>query len=263
MPRPLGRGSSLSISSLLVEHPGWRIEYGLISSSFFVSALLDLGHGPKGENVKKALIVAALLSLTFAVPVFAAEGGQTPNAQSQAVALFQQGDGLLQDGKYEEARKAFAEAIALNPNYVEAYDSLGKVLILQLKYDEASKEFTKAINLAPDDYTAYFNRGVAYYHLGKYDEVVHDFTEVIRLYPKNHAAYNLRGIAYFEQGKLDDAIRDYSKAIELNPGYAKAYNNRAIAYMRQGKTAEAERDFVKSGQPMSGSTGTPSNKCAF
>ena len=163
--------------------------------------------------MKKTLVAAALLSLTFAVPAFATEGGQTPNAQNQALVLFEQGDSLLQSGKYEEAKKAFAEAIALNPNYVEAYDSLGKVLMLQLKYDEAAKEFAKAINLSPDDYTAYFNQGVAFFHLGKYNEVIHNFNEVIRLYPKNHAAYNIRGIAYFEQGKLDEAIRDYSKAI--------------------------------------------------
>jgi Flp pilus assembly protein TadD len=104
---------------------------------------------------------------------------------------------------------------------------------------------------------------VSLFHLGKHDEAIHNFTEVIRLYPKNHAAYNIRGIAYSEQGKLDEAIRDYSKAIELNPGYTKAYNNRGIAYLRQGKNAEAERDFVKSGQPVSGPTGTPLNKCAF
>jgi tetratricopeptide (TPR) repeat protein len=219
--------------------------------------------GPKGKNMKKALIAAALLSLTFAVPAFAAEGGGTPNAQSRASALVEQGGNSLQSGKYEEAKKAFTEAISLDPNYVEAYDSLGKVFMLQLKYDEAAKEFAKAINLRPDDDTAYFNQGVAFYHLGKLNEVIHDFTEVIRLYPDNQAAYNIRGIAHFEQGKLDEAVSDYSKAIRLNPDYAKAYNNRGIAYLRQGKTAEAERDFVRSGQPLSGPTTTHSNKCAF
>ena len=153
--------------------------------------------------MKRALIATALLSLSFAVPAFSADGGQPPNAQSQALGLFEQGDSLLQSSKYEEAKKAFTEAIALNPNYVEAYDSLGKVLMLQLKYDEATQEFAKAIKLSPDDYTAYFNQGVAFYHLGKLNEAIHDFTEVIRLYPKNHAAYNIRGIAYFEQGKLE------------------------------------------------------------
>lgn len=229
----------------------------------FFSFRIDIADfNAKRINMKKAL-VAALLSLTLAMPAFAAGGDQTPSVQSQASALLEQAEGLLQSGKYEEAKKTFSEAVAADPNYAEAYDGLGKVLIQQLKYEEAIQEFAKAIKINPDDYTAYFNQGVAFYHLEKYSEVIHNFTEVIRLYPKNHAAYNIRGIAYFEQGKLDEAIRDYSKAIELNPGYAKAYNNRGIAYLKQGKTAEAERDFVKSGQPKSGPTGTPGNKCAL
>ena len=120
----------------------------------FRSGLLNRYLTAKGDNVKKALVIAALLSLTFAVTAYAVEGGQTPNAQNQALVLFEQGDSLLQNGKYEEAKKAFTESIALNPNYAEAYNSLGKVLMLQLKYDEAVKEFDKTIKLTPDNYTA-------------------------------------------------------------------------------------------------------------
>jgi tetratricopeptide (TPR) repeat protein len=215
----------------------------------------------EGETMRHALVV--LLSLTCAVPAFAADSGAAPDARSRAAALVEQGNGLLKSDQYEEAKKAFQDAAVQDPTYAEAYGGLGKVSMLQLKYDEAAGEYSKALSLSPDDGTVLFNRAVAYSHLGKWSDVVQDLTEVLRLYPKNSAAHNLRGIAHFEQGQFDEAVSDYSKAIELNPGYSKAYNNRALAYQRLGKTAEAARDFAKSGEPKSGPTATPGYKCAF
>ena len=51
--------------------------------------------------MKKTLIATALLSLTLAVPAFAADGAQATDTQSQAVVLFEQGSSLLLDNKHE------------------------------------------------------------------------------------------------------------------------------------------------------------------
>ena len=174
--------------------------------------------------MKTTLIATALLSLTLTVPVFAADGAQATDTQSKAVVLFEQGSSFFLDNKHEEAKKTFREAIAPSPNYVEAYDSLGKILVLQQKYDEAVKEFSKALELSSTDFTAYFNRGIALYHLGAYDSI-RDFTEVIRVYPKNQAARHPRHC-------------------QVRPG-------------------EDRRDFAKSGQPMPGPTEKRPSQCAF
>jgi len=64
---------------------------------------------------EKTLIATALLSLTFAVPAFAAEDVQTPDTESQAAVLFEQGSEFLQSNKYEEAKKGFYRGDCAEP----------------------------------------------------------------------------------------------------------------------------------------------------
>ena len=116
-----------------------------------------------------------------------------------------------------EALASYDKAIALKPDYAEAYNNRGNAL----------KELKR-----PDDALASYDRG---------DRAEADYAE----------AYNNRGNALMDLKRPAEALASYDKAIALKPDYAEAYNNRGNALtgpeasrrrageLRQGDRAEA------------------------
>ena len=59
------------------------------------------------------------------------------------------GIALYSQGKYNEAIKAYDEAIKLDPKYAMAWNNKGLALNSQGKYNEAIKAYDEAIKLDP------------------------------------------------------------------------------------------------------------------
>ena len=68
--------------------------------------------------------------------------------------------------------------------------------------DNAIKDFTKAIALEPDFADAYLKRGQVYHDKRDYKRAVLDFTKLVELKPDDAHAYVLRGRAYTNSARL-------------------------------------------------------------
>lgn len=66
------------------------------------------------------------------------------------IAWCNKGYALISQGKYDEAIKAYDEAIRLNPNLAAAWCNKGYACLGQYKYAEAIKAFDEAIRLNPN-----------------------------------------------------------------------------------------------------------------
>ena len=97
----------------------------------------------------------------------------------------------------------------------ESHFQQGNKLVEQGRYDDAIEEYTKAIELNPSLAIAYNNRGNAYRILGQLLWAIEDLDETIRLNPGFAEAYFNRGLAYKVQGKKSEAIADFEKVITL------------------------------------------------
>ena len=137
---------------------------------------------------------------------------------------------LKDEDEDEVVREAAADAltIRLDPNYANAWYNKGLVLSGQGKYDEAIKAFDEAVRLDPNYADAWYNRGYALYNLGKYDEAIKCYDEVIRLIPNDAGAWYNKGKALYGQGNYDEAIKAYGETIRLDPKYFNARNNKNI-----------------------------------
>ena len=93
-------------------------------------------------------------------------------------------------------------------------------------------DYDKAIALNPEYANAYYNRGNAYNSKGEYDRAIADYDKAIALNPDDAIAYSNRGLAHEKLGDNQKAEADYQRALLLLPG-----NKTVIDSLRRLKAA--------------------------
>lgn len=219
----------------------------------------------------KLIAIMAILILTIGVVY----------ADKAPVEYYNQGIIFTIRGDYDEAIKAYDEAIGILPEYadawngkamvlelqgkyaeaVEAYDgaikgkehelavawnSKGEALNSQDKYDEALSAFGESIRIDPNLTDAWCNKGVVLDFQGKHDEATKCFDEALRLDPQNIIMLSIyKGVALYGQGNYSEAIKCFDAAITANPKYSQAYYVKGVALKALNMTDEADTAFVK------------------
>lgn len=145
-----------------------------------------------------------------------------------AVGLF---DRALQEGEFSLKEKGM-----LIYSRGACYENLG---IPQ----KALADFNSAIALLPDFANAFNYRGIVWGELHEYDRAIADFEQAARLLPSDFLVFNNLGNAFTAKGEFARAIENYSRAVELRPEYAQAYYNRAAAYLSLDDQIHALADY--------------------
>jgi len=104
---------------------------------------------------------------------------------------------------------AFGQTTAKN------WTAKGLALSAQGEYDDAIKAYDEAIRLDPNLVETWSNKGVALAILGKYDEAIQALDEAIRLNPNYAAAWNNKGPVLEALGRTTEAKATFAKAREL------------------------------------------------
>ncbi len=130
------------------------------------------------------------------------------------------GQALVNEGKFEEAKAHFTEAMRLNPGYDKPYYNLGNVLYTQGKYEESKAHYTLALRVNPGYAKAHYNLGVVLNRQGKYQEAVAHYAAAARLDPRYFEAHYNLAIVLNRLGRYEEGRAHYNEAVRLNPGYA-------------------------------------------
>ena len=137
-----------------------------------------------------------------------------------------------------QALESYDHAIALNPNYPEAYNNRGAVLQNLKRPDEALASCDRAITLKPDFANAYNNRGIILRDLKMPDQALANYDRAIALEPDYAEAYTNRGNVLRDMRVLDEAQASYDRAIALKPDYASSYFNKSLLKLLTGDFRE-------------------------
>ena len=146
-------------------------------------------------------------------------------------------------GKYVEAISDFDQALALNPEYADAFSNRGLAKWKQGDGEGAIQDYDRAITLNPEMALAFYNRGVAKSEKGDVEGAIQDFDRAIILNPEYADAFSNRGNAKLEKGDGEGAIQDYDRALALNPEMAPVCSNRGLAKSKQGDMEGAIQDY--------------------
>ena len=98
-------------------------------------------------------------------------------------------------GAFEGAVAQYRQAIALNHNFVAAYERLGVLLDRLARYPEAENVWNRVIAIAPNRPSIHNNRGFHYLLQKRYTQAAESFSEALMIDPSfDRARVNL-GIA--------------------------------------------------------------------
>src|SRR5581483_3424728 len=163
--------------------------------------------------------------------------------KEKAGLLNDQGNADLKAGKYREAARAYAQAVALDPtnaqwhyNYSLALSELGDRVGVK-------RELVKAVQLDPNLARAHNDLGLSYLSDGKLQKAEKEFKTALDIDPQFAEAQNNLGVLYTREGKGSEAINLFRQATQNNPQYAQAFMNWGIVLASQGHYYRASALF--------------------
>jgi len=143
----------------------------------------------------------------------------------------------------------FEKAVALDPNFLDAYINLGNVLKEARIFDRAVAAYLRALNLSPNNAVVHGNLACVYYEQGLIDLAIDTYRRAIELQANFPDAYCNLANALKEKGKvglhIQEAEECYNTALALCPTHADSLNNLANIKREQGYTEEAVRLYSR------------------
>jgi tetratricopeptide (TPR) repeat protein len=100
-------------------------------------------------------------------------------------------------------------------------------------YQEAIRAFASSIQLDPTNARTYLNRGMAYERINNMQQAIADYSRAIELVPKDAKAYYIRGVLFWRLGKDTEALDDIRISAELDYRLAKDFLRRNTPPMHE------------------------------
>src|SRR5690242_13031917 len=149
--------------------------------------------------------------------------------RAKARTLVDQGKELYRNDQDEEAVKAFAEAVRLDPELAEAhfrlalgYESLSKREEAEGQYKKAVDAYKKYLEQNPDDAEAHYALGQTYAGLDRYSDAIREYREATKRKEDDPDMFYDLGVAHTKLAQYDAAAAAFSKSLEIDPEYYRA-----------------------------------------
>jgi tetratricopeptide (TPR) repeat protein len=135
------------------------------------------------------------------------------------------GSALRTMGDLEGAIAAYREAVRVDPRFAAGHENLGIALTDKHDLDAAIAAHKESIRLHPDCALAHASFGFALHKKADLDAAIAAFKEAIRLDGKLAWVYDYLGLSLSEKGDLGAAIAAWNEAIHIDPRIASAPYN--------------------------------------
>jgi Flp pilus assembly protein TadD len=114
-----------------------------------------------------------------------------------------------------EARQAYLQALAADPDHANAHLNLGRLFHEAGELAKAEAYYQGAVRRAPDDATSHFNLGVLLEDRGRPDEAIHAYRQAIARDPDAADAHYNLGLLLEGRGRRAEAMKHLMIARDL------------------------------------------------
>jgi len=159
---------------------------------------------------------------------------QTPSAQI----YFKKGVVFSNLQKYQEAVKAFSEALKFEPGNIEIITELAEDLSILGNQHDAITYYKKAINIEPDNLALKAKLGRVYISKKEIKKAFELFTEIYAIDSTNVYWNKQFAFCSFQTGKRLQAVHLYEKVLDANPRDYGTYANLIHSYSREKEPEE-------------------------
>jgi tetratricopeptide (TPR) repeat protein len=129
----------------------------------------------------------------------------------------EEGIKALQEKRYEDAVKAFTEAIEQNPEDPVGYINFGNVLAAMNEIERAERFFQKAITLDEKAATAYYGLANLYYNSERFLEAAKLYQKSLEYGIEGADSYYMLGKCFEKENQVKLALPYMQRAAELAP----------------------------------------------
>ncbi len=138
----------------------------------------------------------------------------------EAMHEYDEGQRALQEGRNEDALKAFSRAVQHDPRFGRAYSGMGVIYGNLGQIDNATKYYKRAMELLDHmtERERYRTLGAYYLHIARdYEKAIENFELLAGKYPADGAGMANLALAHLYAGNVDKAVENGRQAIEISP----------------------------------------------
>lgn len=214
-------------------------------------------YGEACETFRKASrIEPQQVQFQLGVATALALQGQLSEAQAQlqrlaarfpasALVWFNLGNVMRDQKRPEQAIAAYRRALEMDPQLIDARNSIGSVLHSSLRFAEAEAQYRECIAYAPGYLISRYNLASVIIDLGRFEEAEAVCRDLVARDPGAPEAHSILGAAIGQQGRLLEALACHEHAARLAPDDPKFAQAHAATLMETGHEAEGLRHFAR------------------
>ncbi len=145
------------------------------------------------------------------------------------------------DRNWTKAEDDYKRAIALNPNYAEAFHTYSHFLTARGRVAESLAMSQRCLEIAPSDVILRVHLGWHYQNSRQYDKAVDEFKRILQTESNSALAHRYLGITYAAKRMYPEAIAELKRAVSLAPGSAAVLAEMGYAHAAGGSVTEARQ----------------------
>ena len=147
--------------------------------------------------------------------------------------------------RYDEAARKVQQALAVDPDIIEAHSRLGNIYAKAGKHAEAAAAYQRALAIDAEHLLSTYNLALAYRALGKIDEAIVGFERSQQLDPRNGRAHFQLGDIYMQRGEPAKALEVLTRGLALDVDRAPFLVKLAEAHLELKQFDDAERALTE------------------
>lgn len=175
------------------------------------------------------------------------------------LAHYYRGRILSSFGSLDDARESLAQALALNPNFVEALTIMGSLSMQQGQLSQAVSELRTALRAKQDYVPALSVLARALAMQDELEEAEKTAGQAVKLNPENAVAQEAMAFVFLKQGRVDFAEQCLRNALKQQPGNGELHVALASILAQRSRHQEALPHFREALARNIGGAGTALN----